>query len=243
VLLALYAIAVQLVFAAAAAVITYPLADEIKRQIVKANNDAGKNKKALCDAAHPVKDCLNVTGTLHSVQLRTVIGTIFVTAILIYAATRIHRGIRTGRTIYIAVSVVGGLFIGFGGSPLQIASAFASGPGAPRIVQTIAGLASVLAIVLLFRPDATAFINTFSPRPAAAAGRQARPGGFGGLFRPPPPRDAKPAPARGVRSSAASRAEGRIAKAKSRNDAESIARGAELARQRAKSSKSRRPER
>jgi hypothetical protein len=49
-----------------------------------------------------------------------------------------------------------------------------------------------------------------------------------------------------VRSTAASRAEGhveRVAKAKSRNDAEAVARGAELARNRAKSAKSRRTER
>jgi hypothetical protein len=110
-------------------------------------------------------------------------------------------------------------------------------------VQAIAGFASVAVIVLLFRPDATQFFAARSPRPAAAAGR---PAGLGGLFRPGPPRERKPAPTTGVRSTAASRAEARldkVAKAKSRNDAEAIARGAELARSRAKAAKSRRSER
>jgi hypothetical protein len=240
---ALYGIGVQLLFAAVAAVLAWPLADELRTEIIKANNKAtGKDHKVLC-SVQQVKGCLNVDSTLHSLQIRTLLGTIFVTAVLIYAATRIYRGVRTGRTIYIAVSIVGGLFIGFGGSPLAIASAFASGPAAPRVVQAIAGFASVAVIVLLFRPDATQFFAARSPRPAAAAGR---PAGLGGLFRPGPPRERKPAPTTGVRSTAASRAEARldkVAKAKSRNDAEAIARGAELARSRAKAAKSRRSER
>ena len=241
----LYAIGVQLVFAAVAAVLAWPLADELRREIIKANNNAGKNKKALCVPGQTIKNCLNVDSTLHSLQLRTLIGTIFVTAVLVYSAVRLYRGVRTGRTLYIAVSVIGGLFVGFGGSPLAIASAFAGGPAAPRIVQTVAGLASVFAVVLLFRPDASQFFATWSPRPTGATAG-GRPGGFGGLFRPAPPRERKPAPATGVRSTAASRAEARVAKAakaKSRNDAEAIARGAELARTRAKAAKSRRTER
>jgi hypothetical protein len=231
------------VFAAVAAVLAWPLADELRRQIITSNNKAtGSNHKVLC-TVQQVKGCLNVDSTLHALQIRTLLGTIFVTAILIYSAMRIYRGIRTGRTLYIAVSVVGGLFIGFGGSPLAIASAFASGPGAPRVVQAIAGFASVAVVVLLFRPDAAQFFAARSPRPAAGAGR---PAGLGGLLRPGPPRERKPTPTTGVRSTAASRAEARVAKvakAKSRNDAEAIARGAELARSRAKAAKSRRTER
>jgi hypothetical protein len=107
---------------------------------------------------------------------------------------------------------------------------------------------------MLFRAESQRFFDLVSPRAArgaAGAAGAARPG-LGSLFRPRPPADRRPpangkapssgkaSPATPLRSSAESRAAGRLAKAKSRNDAEAVARGATMARNRAKASKSRR---
>jgi len=108
-------------------------------------------------------------------------------------------------------------------------------PVVPQVALVLAGLASIVAIVLLFVPQSRAYFKQVSDLRRAAIPTGTRPRLFGGASGEP-----KPIPTSGLRSTAASRAQARSAKAKSRNDAEAIARGAELARNRAKASKSRR---
>lgn len=258
--LALAAIYTQLLFAALSAVLAFALGNELRSAIITSNNKAtGSNKKALCVAGKTIKDCLNVTGTLHSLQLRTAIGTVVVCGAIIAAVIRIRRGTRSGRTMFLIFSFLGTLIF-FAGSPLDITAAFTAGPVPPRIVETVAGLAAIAGIVLLFLRPSQQFFDNRSPRAGRATG-----GGLGALFGNRPPIERKPAPSSGLRSTAQSRAQGRLersaqqrdveaiarsaaadrnrAKAKARNDAESIARGAALARDRARSSKSRRSER
>jgi hypothetical protein len=117
-------------------------------------------------------------------------------------------------------------------------------PVVPQVALVLSGIASIVAIVLLFLPDSREYFRAMSRArsgAAAGAGAPARPG-LGALFRPRAPVERKPQPTAGLRSSAASRAQARAAKSKTRNDAEAIARGADLARNRAKASKSRRTE-
>jgi hypothetical protein len=147
--------------------------------------------------------------------------------------------------LYVAVSVFGA-FVGFVGSPIAITAAFSGGPAVSRIVTTLAAAAAVAGLVLVFLPESRRYFDQVSPRPKAGEGRP----GLGSLFRPRPPVQRKPPPASGLRSSAASRAQAKVANAagssgsrsKARAHEAAIARGAELARSRAKASKSRRTE-
>jgi hypothetical protein len=175
--------------------------------------------------------------------------------VVVLMVQRIRRGTRSGRTFYIAASVLGAL-VGFAGSPISLLSVASSGPAIPRIVSTIAAASSVVAIVMLFRSDSQRFFDLKSPRPArgAAGGAGAARPGLGSLLRPRPPAPAngkagvngkpqvngKRSPAAPTGPASDARGEGRLAKAKSRNDAEAVARGAAMARNRAKASKSRR---
>jgi hypothetical protein len=113
----------------------------------------------------------------------------------------------------------------------------------------LSGVASIVAIVLLFLPESRVYFRAVGDlrRAEFAAKHGATPpparGSLGGLFRPRPP---APATSRETGVSLDKHAEAagrpRAAKAKSRTEAEAIARGAQLARERAKASKSRRTE-
>ncbi|MDP9093191.1 MAG: hypothetical protein M3N95_09700 [Actinomycetota bacterium] len=246
--LALYAIYAQLGLAVLYAILSWPLSNQLHKSIIDSNNKA-KAPKKLCGVPR-VAGCLDVNKTVHTVQIETAVGTALVALAVILMVARIRRGIRSGRTIYIAASVLGAL-VGFAGSPVSLLAVASSGPGIPRVVSALAAASSVLAIVLLFRPDSQQLFNQKSRRPARDATGAPRPG-LGSLLRPRPPVDGppqlngrqqlsgKPSPASDVRSAADIRAEGRLAKAKSRNDVEAVTRGAAMARNRAKASKSRR---
>lgn len=264
--IALYAIYAQLAFAVAYAILSWPLGNQLRKSIIDSNNKA-KPRKTLCEVQR-VAGCLDVNKTVHTVQIETAVGTALVGFVLVLMVQRIRRGTRSGRTFYIAASVLGAL-VGFAGSPISLLSVASSGPAIPRVVSTLAAVSSVVAIVMLFRSDSQGFFDLKSPRPArgaagapgsagaAGAAGAARPG-LGALFRPRPLADTKlPAsgkagvggkpgvngkrPAAAPTGSAADpRAAGRLAKAKSRNDAEAVARGAAMARNRARASKSRR---
>jgi hypothetical protein len=125
-------------------------------------------------------------------------------------------------------------------------------PVVPQVAGVLSGVACIAAIVLLFLPESRAYFKAISALRAAATGRAAAPSrGLGSLFAPRPAAARKPPPSSGLRSSAASRANARVtkggtaagARAKIRSDEAAVARGAALARSRAKASKSRRTER
>jgi cytochrome c oxidase subunit IV len=112
-------------------------------------------------------------------------------------------------------------------------------PAAYEAATVLVGIAALATLVLLFVPSSAAYFRACraATMPAGATARPGLSGLFGGR-RPPRP---APATAPVTTSAATSKAPSR-AKAKVRADAEAIARGAELARTRAKATKSRRSE-
>lgn len=127
-------------------------------------------------------------------------------------------------------------------APAGLAFAVVPTWGFPFISQAAgvaSGLVAIAVIVLLFLPPSTRYFHECrnAVTPPELRG-QPRPG-LGSLFRPRPPagasaRTTRPAATRPAKPSASK------AKAKVRSDADAIAKGAELARSRAKSSKTRR---
>jgi hypothetical protein len=121
-------------------------------------------------------------------------------------------------------------------------------PIVPQVASVLAGVASIVAIALLFVPESRKYFKAVIAFRMAATGRQPR--ARGSLFAPRPQGQRKPPPASGLRSSAASRAQAKVAnpgassgsRSKARAHEAAVARGAELARSRAKASKSRRSE-
>lgn len=227
---ALGAIVLQLSLAVLYAVLSWPLAKELHKAVIKSNNQQSK-PKVLCGTTRP-SGCLDVDKTVHAIQRSTLIITLVIGALIILLLPRLRKGLRTGRTFYAALTVISGL-LGFSASPLSVIALFSGGPAVPRVVAVLGALASIAAIAALFLKESQAFFNQHSPNPLGP-----RPG-LGSLFRPRPPRQA-PERVPDMRSTP-NRGENRApARAKSRNDAEAIARGAALARSRAKASKSRR---
>lgn len=230
--LAIAAICVQLSFALMYAVSEWPLGAELRRSLI----DTNKGKKTptpLC-GNRPGKGCLDAAKSVRALQIETTLGTVLVAIAIALFVRRIRRGIRSGRTGYTAISLIS-VVVGFAGSPLSIMAVTYSGPVLLRAFSVLAGAAALAAIVALFLPESTRFL----PKPVRGRG--------GGLFAPRP---RKPLPPTGLRSSAASRAADPAAtkgsasgaRAKDRTDEAAIARGAALARSRAKASKSRRTE-
>jgi hypothetical protein len=247
--LAILAAYAQVGFAVLYALLLWPLADHLRHSVLSTNAD--KDKPDLLCSEHPGKGCLDAAKLVRSTQIQLGLGTLLVAVVIVFAARRMQKGVRSGRTMYIIVSVIGAL-VGFNASPLSILSIVAAGLGPLRVVSALGAIAGLAAIALLFTPEARAYFPA-----AVRKGADGRP--RGGLFAPRPPAQRKPAPASGLRSNAASRANARLVKdaaaggrpsgvrasgvrAKGRADEAAVARGAALARSRAKASKSRRTE-
>ncbi|MEP7179458.1 MAG: hypothetical protein ABI775_10240, partial [Pseudonocardiales bacterium] len=115
--LATAAVGAQVAFALLYAALLWLLGDRLQRSVLTANADR-KKPELLCDA-HPGKGCLDAAKTVHSFQTQTSIGTVLIAALIVFVALRMRKGIRSGRTLYVAVSVVGA-FVGFVGSPIAI---------------------------------------------------------------------------------------------------------------------------
>ncbi|MDT4938379.1 MAG: hypothetical protein QOG80_2050, partial [Pseudonocardiales bacterium] len=127
------------------------------------------------------------------------------------------------------------------GGPLQVIPS-SGWPPFIQITLVLAGVAAIAAIVLLFLPDSRAYF-----RAVAALRRGQYVAKQGGAATAPRPTlrsmfAPKPAPVSldKPRARAEASAAARGAKSKSRTEAEAVARGAQLARERAKASKSRR---
>ncbi|MDQ2749198.1 MAG: hypothetical protein M3Y44_06695 [Actinomycetota bacterium] len=239
---AVIAVCLQVAFAVGYVIVLLPLGDQLRRTVIKANADA-KKPRLLCNT-HPGKGCLDAAKTVRTFQTQAAIGTVLIAVIIVFVAMRMRKGIRSGRTMYVAVSVVGA-FVGFVGSPLAITAALSSGPALPRIATTLAAASAMAALILVLLPESRRYFDAVSPRPNAG-----QPRARGSLFGPRPAAGRKPPPGSGLRSSAASRAQARAAKpgvtpgsrSKTRANEAAVAHGAELARSRAKASKSRRTE-
>lgn len=244
--LALIGVGVQLGLALVYVLMFSAIGKTLQHEVITSNAKASaKNHKVLC-SDQQVKGCLDVPKVVHSAQVSTAIGTIIVVIAIGMLALRIRQGSRLSRNFYIGISILIGL-LGFPGSPIGLVELASGGPGPLRAVSAVAGAASITAIVLLLRPEAKAFFDSVSPRPAGVAADRPT---LGSLLRPRPPVNRAPAPSgsskpattKPANDSSPAQKDGRSAKSKSRNDAESVARGAELARNRAKAAKSRRTE-
>jgi hypothetical protein len=229
--LALGAIVVQLVLAAVYAILSWPLASQLHDAVIKSNAKQ-KKPKVLCGVTHP-GGCLDVDKTVHAIQRSTLIITVVIGLLIIFLMPRLRKGVRSSRTFYVAVTIISAM-LGFSASPLSLVALFSGGPVVPRVIAVLGALASALAIVALFVRESQRYFAVRSPNPLGP-----RPG-LGSLFRPRPPAPRTSERVAGMRSNP-NRGENRpAARAKSRNDAEAIARGAALARSRAKANKSRR---
>lgn len=156
---------------------------------------------------------------------------------LVFVASAVWRGTYWSRWAVIGLWVLSTFAGSFGG----ISSLFyvsASFPGTFKVPVVLAGFFFLAAVISAFLPASSRYYNQL--RPAGAPQRR-------GLFAPrvpPPPRGgttATPAASNGARPDTTSQAGTDRSKAKQRASAEAVAKGAELARSRAKAaSKSRR---
>lgn len=200
---------------------------------IKANVKAGKT-----ESTHDLHN------TISQQQRGAIIGTVVVMVAIALIASGAWRGrhwARWGVVAFWFLATYTGTFVG--------ALVFALPSSAPigfRLPVYIAGASMIIAVVLVnFRASTSYFALS---KPVGREGAPAR----RGLFAPrtPPQRGrtaAQPEPARAksaLTSSAASRGETYVQKSRSKkratSNAEAVARGAELARSRAKASKSRR---
>jgi hypothetical protein len=226
---ALIAMLVFVVTTIASALALLGSTSTLDKYLVSLNNKAKKkDKKVPYTPAEIAKD-------LHSLRIETIsIG--IVVSVLVLGITWAMRRPGTAsatRWLFLVLMVLSGAI--FRVVPIKGYPALAKGIG------VLTGLSAVAALVLIFLPASAVYFKAcreavlpperrglpatdrprlFGPRPAAQ-----RPG-TAGTARPSAPRQSAPAAGRG--------------KAKVRSDSEAIARGAELARTRAKASKSRR---
>ncbi len=250
--LALIAIGVQVFFSIARGALTWAYTSSLRQSLVDSNK-AKKKPLDLCNVRNS-KGCLDVNKQVHLSQILLLASAVLLSLLILLSVRTMLRGTRSGRAMYIAISLVGA-FIGFAGSPLSILAVIGGGPVPLTVATGLAGVGSLVAIVVLFRPDAKVF---FTPA-GTAAGAAPRPG-LSSLFGPKQPRGPRPGagvprgvPARGGARATAGSAAGSAgraeaaerptvasarSRAKMRSDAE--AKGAALARSRAKASKSRR---
>jgi len=240
--LAIAAVGAQVVLSLIRSVLLWAYTGNLKQSVIDANKaKSAKDQQNLCGSTH-AKGCLDVAHQVQVSLIELTVGSLLITVAILMCARKIRQGVRSGRTLFIVVSVVGS-FIGFAGSPLTVLALGEGGPVPLLVFSGLAGLASLAVIVLLYLPESTKFFPQTERRSGSARG-------LGGLFAPRPRAQRKPLPASGLRSSAASRAAPRASakggvgavRAKGRADEAAVARGAALARSRAKASKSRRTE-
>lgn len=221
--LVLVAIAVM----ARALVIYYSSSSTLRTILIHANKTSKKPKKNYGVGADPqiVKD-------LHSLKVGYIplgILTIFVIAFLIFGLRRPRSASGSRWVMIVALFIPTGAIVGFY-SPYGY-------PSLGRAAGYLMSIGSIGAIILMFLPASSEYIKACrdAALPPELRG-QPRPK----LFGPRPTAAARPAASRpAARSAEASTGAGK-SKSKARSDAEAVARGAELARSRARASKSRR---
>jgi hypothetical protein len=235
--LVMVAVGAQVVFMAIRVVSMFGYTDQLTRLLEKSNRDA-KHPKSPYGPAQVAHD-------LHTVRVNGMFQAVIVAialALLAYSLRKVGTASMTRWALLIVLVMTGGPFTIIPSKGL---------PVVPQVALVLSGAASIVTIVLLFLPDSRRYFREIAAArsgAAAAAGGPARPGLLTALFRPQP----RPAPGSakaGARNAGGTGTSGReqvnlskAPKAKARNDAEAVARGAELARSRAKASKSRRTE-
>jgi hypothetical protein len=232
--LAIAAVCAQVVFLAIHTASMFGYTDQLGQLLRDSNAKAKK----------PIKnyDATQVAHDLHQIRVNGVWQGIIVAGALLLLAFSLRRMSTAGVTRWALIVVMV-----MTGGPLAVNPVHGL-PIVPQVASMLAGVASIVAIVLLFLPESRKYFKAVAAVRAAATGRQPR--ARGSLFAPRPRAERKPPPASGLRSSAASRAQAKVSNAsgtsgsrsKARAHEAAIAHGAELARSRAKASKSRRTE-
>jgi hypothetical protein len=217
----------------------------LQTYLIKANNSLSKSKrhKHYVPGDHQLLSDIHATRTSSVVQA-IIVGVIFTILILSLRKARSASG---SRWVLLLVGFVTGVFGGV--IPIH------GYPTIPNVANVIAGVVSLGAVGLMFSPPSARYFKACRDAVMPPELRaQARPGLFGqrrgagsaGAGARPGMRSAqtrsaqtRPAQTRPVRPASSTSASGK-ARAKVRADTEAVARGAELARSRAKASKSRR---
>jgi hypothetical protein len=271
VLYAVIAMGVSAVASLIASVVLYGQSDWLKHEQAKANSSAIKSavssaSASATSASHSVEPAVAsasasatkkypTTGaSLHHQVTQQQSGALIGSIILIAAMTMLAVGVYRGRHWSRWAVVAFWFLASFTGTFAGITYIFAIGGSLPAAFKTplfISATSLAVAVILVnLRPSTEYFALS---RPVRGPGAPPRRGLFGGP-RPAPADRSKSASSGGARaavgktltSNAASRGEAYVQKQRSKNraaaNAESIARGAELARNRAKASKSRKLE-
>jgi hypothetical protein len=250
--LAIAAVCAQVLFTMIRVASMYGYTDQLSALLVKSNRDAKhpKNPYGPSQIAHD----------LHQVRTNSLLqGLVVGVALLLlaYSLRRSSAGITRWALLIVMVMT---------GGPFSIIPARGF-PVVPQTMAVLAGAASIVTIVMLFMPDSRQYFRAVSTRRTGAtveAGAAPRPSLLGSLLRPQPRSQptakaltakaptakaptakaptAKTPMGREAAEPANLPAPSKVTKAKGRADAEAVARGAELARSRAKASKSRRTE-
>ena len=271
--LAVGALVLSALAAVIAAVSLYGQKSWLISQQVKANNKAitKAGKDAITDAtnkhlssaqieaagakarASTAKDLSDVSHQVAQQQRGALIGALLVALVVAFLAYGVYRGrhwSRWGVSAFWLLASFTGTFV----SLMYLLSVAADVPGVFKGATFIAALSMVVAVVLVNMRVSTQYFAL--SRPVPPAGAPPRRGLFGPRPAPTSPRGgaaqrggpAQRAGGKGIlTSTAATRGEAYVerqrAKKRAAANAESVARGAELARSRAKASKSRRVER
>lgn len=178
--------------------------------------------------------------TLHSDVNRLIQGQLIANAVLLGAlillAMSVWRGRHWSRWAVLILFVLGS-FTGTLAGVFSLISAFTSGPVLFHAASFVAAAALVSALILVNIAPSAAYLAL--SRPARGPGGAGRPG-LRDLFAPRGAASAKTPPARPAVPRSASNPSSAKQRAKVRADEAAVAKGAELARTRAKASKSRR---
>jgi hypothetical protein len=232
------AVCAQVAFSMLRAISMFGYSDQLRRLLIDTNNKAKKPKSPY--GASQIAD------DLHQLRVSGLVQASVVAVALLLLAFLLRRQATATMSRW-ALLIVMVMTL----SPFMILPGKGL-PVVPQVAGVLSGVASIIAIVILFLPDSRAYFKALTAARMAARGLTPTPArGLGALFAPRPAAARKPPPASGLRSSAASRAAARTAakpgpagsRAKVRSDEAAVARGAALARSRAKASKSRRTER
>jgi hypothetical protein len=220
------------------------------RSVTKSEVKAKKVKDASFLTPSQKHDVINQVNKIPSSQLIASIVLLFALSLVAFA---VWRGRYWGRWAVIGLWVI----CSYTGTLSGLNSVFtisADLPNAFKIPAAAAGLLFIAALVLVFVPVSGKYFAQNRPvRPAGAPARRGifaprvavdRPGRPGTAARPARPARPGSKAAAALTSSAADRGEAHVERSRAKNraaaNAESIALGAELARKRAKASKSRR---